>query len=214
MIKVDIKSKTFDNNQTILSDINFEISPGELICVLGSSGTGKTTLLNIVAGIDTRYEGSVSKARCAYAFQEPRLLPWRTLRQNLELVKNDPEKIDELLKMSGLSEAQNQFPTRISLGMARRAALARCLLVEPELVLMDEPMVSLDMTMANAMRQQLQLMRKKHPLLAVLYITHDIDEAVELADRIIILSGSPATIQRDIREKASKELINQYLTSN
>lgn len=193
MIAIDIRRKTFDN-KTVLENIRFSIDKGELICLLGPSGCGKTTLLNILAGLDSRFEGQVDQTQCAYMFQEPRLLPWRTLRQNLELIKNAPERIDELLKLSNLENDQHQFPTKVSLGMQRRAALARCLLVDPELIIMDEPMVSLDKPMADAMRDQIQQLRKKNPDLAILYVTHDLEEARKLADRTLTLGGQPTSL--------------------
>lgn len=213
MINVRIESKQFKQSTQVLGNIEFSVEPGELICILGNSGTGKTTLLNIIAGLDKNFRGSVSEAKCAYMFQEPRLLPWRTVRQNLEIIRDDPARIDELLNICALTEAQHQFPTQISLGMARRAALARCLLVEPEMVLMDEPMVSLDSSMATTMRDQLGIMRTQRPEIAVLYVTHDIEEALALADRLIVLSGRPAEVIFEETNNGNKDELKQKIRS-
>lgn len=198
MIEIDIRRKSFEK-VTVLENVRFQLAPGELVCLLGPSGCGKTTLLNLLAGLDTQFEGNISPSLCTYMFQEPRLLPWRSLRQNLELVRDDAERIDELLELCALSESQHQFPTKVSLGMQRRTALARCLLMQPQLILMDEPMVSLDKTMADTMRHQIQLMRDRDPNLSILYVTHDINEAHEMADRFILLDGHPSTVASEVQ---------------
>lgn len=210
MINIHIRHKAF-GEKTVLKDLQFDLQAGELVCLLGPSGCGKTTLLNILAGLDSDYEGSVSQQRCAYMFQEPRLLPWRTLRQNLELVSADQQQIEQLLTSTGLQDAQHEYPPRVSLGMQRRIALARCLLMNPDLILMDEPMVSLDNAMAKKMRAQIQQLRKQKPELSILYVTHDIDEASELGDRILILGGHPTSLQEISTSKLDRQSLQASL---
>lgn len=210
MLNVDLIEKRFE--QPILGPLNLSIAPGELVCIIGPTGCGKSSLLNIIAGLDTDYLGEVhfngNASRLGYMFQEPRLLPWRTVRQNLMIVRNDEQKIDQLLTLTGLMDHQHKFPRNLSLGMARRVALARCLLVEPDIILMDEPLVSLDATTANLMRQTLKQLRQSVPHLSLVYVTHDLDEVLEMADRIIVLGDSPAriTAERTLDNTSKVEL--------
>ncbi len=184
----------------VLRDVEFDLHPGEFAALVGPSGAGKTTRLNIVAGLDTDFSGSVrfagrlpGETRIGYVFQEPRLLPWRTVHDNVALVLEkgaDRGRVKELLDEVGLGEAAAAYPQRLSLGMARRAALARALAVEPELLLMDEPFVSLDQARAERLRRLLlRLWRTRR--CAVLFVTHDLHEAVALADRILLIGGGP-----------------------
>lgn len=179
---------------------NFELSlvPGELLCLLGASGCGKTSLLQLIAGLDSDFSGCLERPESvSYMFQQPRLLPWRTVRQNLALVLSSEQlpRIDPLLEQMGLSGSADLFPCSLSLGMARRVALARALIVEPELILMDEPFVSLDPPTAAQMRQLICQLRQLRPHTSILLVTHDLREAVALADRILLLGGQPTRIQ-------------------
>ena len=143
----------------VLKDLRLDLPLGEFLCVLGPSGCGKTTLLNIVAGLDRDFEGRVAwpgtteaVPRIGYVFQEPRLLPWLTVRQNVDLVLDgagegadgDPAFLEHLFDVAGLAAFRDAYPQRLSLGLARRAALVRAFAVKPDLLLMDEPFVSLD----------------------------------------------------------------------
>ncbi len=207
MLSVNINQKDFGSS-ALFEDFQLSLAGGELLCLLGPSGCGKTTLLNMIAGIDNDYQGVIEQSenyRISYMFQEPRLLPWRTVEQNLKLVVtgskssiNNPstreqldEKINTLLTQMGLQDCLKLYPSQLSLGMARRIALARCLLIEPQLILMDEPFVSLDETNLKILYQQLQLLREKYPKLSILLVTHDIREALRLADRILIFDRLP-----------------------
>ena len=194
---------------TALKDLHLSVRAGEFVCVLGPSGCGKTTLLNIVAGLERDYEGQVkvsdSNGRAphiGYVFQEPRLLPWRTVEQNLELVLRPTQTaaaiLHELLTATGLWDFRHAYPERLSLGMSRRVALARAFAVEPALLLLDEPFVSLDEATADRLRQLLLKIWQKRPA-TVLFVTHDSREAAMLADRVIVMTPSPGTIRADIR---------------
>jgi NitT/TauT family transport system ATP-binding protein len=188
----------------VLGRLRLELRPGEVVCVTGPSGCGKTTLLSLVAGLDRDFDGRIERpgdSRLACVFQEPRLLPWRTVAENLALVLPDTaearRRIAAALEEVGLADAASTHASRLSLGMARRVALARAFVVEPDLLLLDEPFASLDV--ANAHRLRLLLL----DLLAArgvtaLFVTHDLEEAVMLAHRLVVLSASPATVTADI----------------
>ncbi len=189
----------------VLKDISFKVDPGSFVVITGPSGGGKTTLLNIIAGLDKDYEGKIdfgdSGQRLAYVFQSPRLLPWRTVYENIALVlpAGDPRlaNIPELIERVGLKEAATAYPEMISLGMQRRVALARAFVLEPEFLLMDEPFVSLDDPTAQSLRELLVELWSRRPT-TVLFVTHDRAEAVMLATRILRLSGGSASIIEDV----------------
>ncbi|WP_286238445.1 ABC transporter ATP-binding protein [Neptuniibacter halophilus] len=183
----------------ILDRIGFTVAPGETICILGPSGCGKSTLLNQLAGLGRAPAWQAGSPDTGYLFQEPRLLPWRTVMQNLLLVEPDPDKVISLLQQVGLAEYTGYYPTQISLGMARRVALVRCLLIQPELVLMDEPLASLDLNTADEMLALIRKLIVDDPARSLIYVTHQIDEALALADRIIVMTGSPGRIVLDSR---------------
>jgi NitT/TauT family transport system ATP-binding protein len=202
-LKVHIRSKRF-GAVPVIQDVKFNVAQGEFVCLFGPSGTGKTTILNTIAGIDTDFDGSVEVSDCprvGYVFQEPRLLPWMTVRQNVTLpIEGRPELlagVDELLAAVGLADSADQFPERLSLGMARRVAIARAFALKPDLLLMDEPFVSLDAENAERLRALLGVLWASRPTTTV-FVTHDLREAVELADRILFFSPRPATLVRDV----------------
>jgi NitT/TauT family transport system ATP-binding protein len=190
----------------VLKDVSFKVEPGSFVVITGPSGCGKSTLLNIIAGLDKHYEGKIDfgdsgEQRLAYVFQSPRLLPWRTVYENIALVlpPGDPRiaNIPELLERVGLKEAATAYPEMISLGMQRRVALARAFVLEPEFLFMDEPFVSLDDPTAQGLRELLVELWSKRPT-TVLFVTHDRAEAVMLATRILRLSGGSASIIEDV----------------
>lgn len=208
-LSIDIARKVFpavDRRGAIevLSDVAITIDRGSFVVLTGPSGCGKSTLLNIVAGLDRDFTGRVTLgegiARLTYVFQSPRLLPWRTVEENirLSLPDGDPrqDKVSELIAQVGLAEAAEAYPERISLGMQRRAALARAFVQEPDLLLMDEPFVSLDDPTAITLRQLLLDLFRVRPT-TVLFVTHDRFEAVMLATRILRLGGGSATLIAD-----------------
>ncbi len=184
----------------------FDVEEHEFVCVLGPSGCGKTTMLNLIAGIDENFAGSITQhdhvpEHLAYVFQTPRLLPWRTAVQNVELVidQSDPsfETALDLLGSVGIEKFADRYPGELSLGMQRRVSLARAFARKPSLLLMDEPFVSLDLEAANELRQLLRAILKGRPA-TVIFVTHDHREAVQLADRIVVLSAAPARVVKDV----------------
>jgi NitT/TauT family transport system ATP-binding protein len=189
----------------VIRDLNLDIRSGEFVAIVGPSGCGKSTLLQLLSGLDQPTQGGFSfgKAdpRIGVVFQNPRLLPWRTVRENLELVLNDaidPQTVDHWMHRIGLPGIMEQYPERLSLGMMRRVALARAFAVEPDLLLMDEPLVSLDAPTARKIRALLLSLWTSRPH-TVVYVTHDLREAIELADRLVFVAASPMRVVADLK---------------
>lgn len=202
----------------VLGAIDVRVQAGDRICLLGPSGIGKTTLLNAIAGLDPRLSASVhSRAglRVGYLFQEHRLLPWRTVRQNLALVGASPVDIDRLLCEVGLDGVGDRLPDQLSLGMARRAALARSLAIRPDLLLLDEPFASLDPDRAAELRGLIIRLLDAQPGMAMICVTHDARDADELANRLWYMSGRPATLRwdRPLAAAASASQVSEALRS-
>jgi NitT/TauT family transport system ATP-binding protein len=208
-IRVAVKRKIFPavgkrEAQLVLRDISFEVAPRSFLVITGPSGCGKSTLLNIIAGLDRDYEGEIdlgpARDRVAFIFQAPRLLPWRTVYENIALVlpPGDArrEKIPAMLERVGLTQAANAYPERLSLGMQRRAALARGFILEPKILLMDEPFVSLDDPTAQSLRDLLMELWHSQPT-TVLFVTHDRAEAIQLGTRILRLAPGKASVAQD-----------------
>lgn len=220
-VNIAVTRKTFDtpgsrHPATIISDLTIRLGQGEFVCLVGPSGCGKSTLLHIVAGLDRDFEGCIDfptsgsvRPRIGYVFQNPRLLPWRTVRENIELAL--PEAVDSrdliehLLDVMALVNIQHQYPERLSLGMSRRVALVRAFALEPDLLLMDEPFVSLDAPTARRVRRLLIRVWEERPH-TVLFVTHDLREAIELADRLIFLSNPPSRVLAEIAVDIARPL--------
>ena len=188
--------------RSVIEDLTLDVPANTFLALFGPSGCGKTTTLNLLAGLDDDFEGEISRpepARIAYVFQEPRLLPWRTVEDNLRLVLGRPDEvlIEEWLHAMGLADVRKVFPTRLSLGMARRVALARAFVIRPTLLLMDEPFVSLDEPTAQRLRALLLETLRTHRA-TVVFVTHNLREAIMLADRIALLSPAPTTLLREV----------------
>jgi ABC-type nitrate/sulfonate/bicarbonate transport system ATPase subunit len=207
MLRLHVERKVFHTDQgdlPVLNTIELTLGPREIVALVGPSGCGKTTLLRIIGGLDTDFEGSLAwngmhVPRIGTVFQEPRLLPWRTVRQNLLLAQPTANQVlaDKLLHALDLTMFGNAFPRTLSLGMARRVAIARAFAIEPALMLLDEPFVSLDPTTAARSRDLLLNAWRARPT-AVLLVTHDRTEAMSLADRTILLSDRPAHVVKQI----------------
>lgn len=206
-LDVLIRSKSFKSadgsRSDIIADLAFSLEPGTFTCLIGPSGCGKTTTLRILLGLETDYDGKItlptSDIRISAVFQEPRLLPWRTVDQNIRLAQAGGHglHLEPLYRTLGLEGLADRYPGELSLGMERRVALARAFAVMPDILLLDEPFVSLDEHTADRLRELLvELARLQH--VTVLMVTHNVREAVRLGDRLLLMSGQPARIVADI----------------
>jgi len=198
---------------TVLDRVNLNFEDGELVCLLGPSGCGKTTLVRIIAGFETPSSGTVlidgksvngPSSDNIFVFQHNGLLPWMTVWQNVRLglrhMKDEQEmgaRIREYLDIVNLTGFENHFPHHLSGGMQRRAELARALVVNPEVLFMDEPFAGLDFLTRLKMREEIINM---HEFIhkTILFITHDIEEALVMADRVVVFSDRPAQVRMDL----------------
>ncbi|WP_081158205.1 ABC transporter ATP-binding protein [Ensifer aridi] len=198
MIKIDVRRKAFGEEE-VLRDIRFEMDVGETVAILGPSGIGKSTLLRLIAGIDPAFDGEITRPeKIAMVFQEPVLLPWRSVVENLTLVHPDlgTQAALSALERTGIVDKAGLFPGQLSLGQQRRLALARAFAGRPELLVMDEPYVSLDPTTAEEMLALTEaLIAETGP--AVILVTHSEAEAHRLARRRLRLAGKPATMIKE-----------------
>jgi ABC-type nitrate/sulfonate/bicarbonate transport system ATPase subunit len=186
----------------ILADIGFSLAPGEVGALVGPSGCGKTTLLRAIAGLIGVTQGRVrlpSGGRLGFVFQEPRLLPWRDVETNVRLAAPDANDgdLDAIFTALGLSDHRRDFPASLSLGLARRVAIARAFAIRPGILLLDEPFVSLDTALTLRLRQELMGLIEARNVTSLI-VTHSVDEAIALADRVLILSGRPARLLADV----------------
>jgi NitT/TauT family transport system ATP-binding protein len=211
-LTVDIRKKVYPNGTCAIENLAFSAQPGEFVAIVGPSGAGKTTLLKLIAGLDQQLDGTIAyntgasqvqaaRPRTGFMFQEPRLIPWLTVQQNLELVLAphaqaavpDSAQLQHMLAQVGLQQCGPMFPDQLSGGMQRRVALLRAFIIAPGLLLMDEPFQSLDAPTADQLRGLLQdLWQRTRP--TVLFVTHSLREALSLADRILFLSARPSGI--------------------
>ena len=212
-IKVDIRgvSKVFSRKQDellVLRDIDLSVEAGEFVCLLGPSGCGKSTLLNIVGGFDTPTTGSVQidgvevrepDPRRVFVFQEYGIFPWATVWENVALglfrkSKEEQQRITQhCIDLVGLRGFESSYPSEISGGMRQRVAVARALVVSPDVIFMDEPFGALDsLTRMNLRSEILRIWQREK--MTVLFVTHDVDESIQLADRIVVLTPRPGSI--------------------
>jgi ABC-type nitrate/sulfonate/bicarbonate transport system ATPase subunit len=201
-LEVNIENKTFENaaseQQDVLAGINFTLGASEVGVIIGPSGCGKSTMLRIIAGLDHDFQGRVSRpadARLGMVFQEPRLLPWRSVEENVRLAAPliDDATLAALFTVLELSAHRSHFPAELSLGLARRVALARAFAVDPDFLILDEPLASLDYALAARLREQIASLVESRAVMTLL-VTHNLDDAVRLGDRLFFLSGRPAKI--------------------
>ena len=186
----------------VLSDFAFRLEGGQIGALIGPSGCGKSSALRILAGLDPQFEGKVIRpaGNLSIAFQEPRLLPWRSVEDNIRLAapRIGEGEMDALMTALGIAAHRKHFPGELSLGLARRVALARAYAVKPALLLLDEPFVSLDAPLAMALRNHFATLMADRAVTTVL-VTHDVGEAIHLADRIFVLSPRPARVIGEIK---------------
>lgn len=217
LIHIGGLNKSFDNrgkSELVLKDINFDIHKGEIVSILGQSGCGKSTLLNLIGGFEDKDNGTIlfdgkevkkPGRKSVMLFQDYGLLPWRSVQKNVELgLENSSLTQNDMkahalyyIKMVGLEEKAAHFPRQLSGGMQQRVAIARALAIEPELLLMDEPFGALDTFNRYYLQDELlKIQDKSHS--TIVLVTHDIDEAIYLSDRIIVMGKNPGHVQREI----------------
>ena len=205
--------KDAETETVALSDINFQVKRGEFISIIGASGCGKTTLLRLIAGLDKPQQGSLklngntisgADPKRGYVFQQGGLFEWLTVEQNIaaglkarHVYKENKDRIPEFVEMVGLSGFEKVYPHQISGGMAQRVAIARSLINDPEVLLLDEPMGALDNFTRADLQDKILEIRKKTGATMIL-VTHDVDEALYLSDRIVIMTPRPGRISEVI----------------
>ena len=202
-MKIENLSKKY-GGLTVYENFSLEVEDDKITCILGESGSGKTTLLNCIA-VMTDYGGNIEKRKCAYVFQTPRLVPNLTVFQNLSLICSDKTKINEMLEMLSLSDKSDCYPFFLSGGQAQRVSLARAFLFGGEVVLMDEPFSSLDLKLKKEISDVFSNLQKQFRLTA-LFVTHDVDEALQLAERIIVINGGKTVL--DLRKDIQSDCAN------
>ena len=208
-LRVAIKRKTYRSEQgeaVALDGLDFAVPAGQFTCIVGPSGCGKTTLLSIIAGLDRAYDGDIGRdgrtgGRLGMVFQTPRLMPWLSVRENVRLALDPPPpgdgRAEELLREMQLGPALDAFPAQLSGGQQRRVALARAFVTDPELLLLDEPFQSLDAPTAQHLRELLlALWAGRRP--TIVFVTHDLREALSLGDRVLFLSRGPGRVVLDL----------------
>jgi ABC-type nitrate/sulfonate/bicarbonate transport system ATPase subunit len=205
-LEVDIASKTFKSaageQHDVVAGVAFALDAGDVGVFVGPSGCGKSTMIRILAGLDHDFQGRVSPpvgARIGIVFQEPRLLPWRSVEENVRLVAPlaHDARLSALFEILELNAHRNHFPGELSLGLARRVALARAFAVEPDFLILDEPLASLDGALASRLRDQIAMLVDERSVMTLL-VTHDVEDAVRLGDRLFLLSPRPARLLAEI----------------
>ena len=199
------------NGLEVLQNLSLDIEPGEFLAVVGPSGCGKTTLLNLCAGFDVPSSGTVIRAgRTRMVYQQDGLFPWKTVAENIAVgirhIKDDAERKEQLRQLVALIELdgfEDHYPHQLSGGMRQRVELVRALAGDTDLLLMDEPFSSLDYLTRMRLRGELARLLQEQPR-TVLLVTHDIEEAAQLADRVLVLSERPARIRDEVRLAAPR----------
>jgi sulfonate transport system ATP-binding protein len=220
MLRIEQTRKQFDNGFVALDSITLKVNEGEIVSLVGTSGCGKSTLLRIIAGLEFPTSGQVfiddeairgAHPATGIIFQEPRLMPWLTVRQNVQFGletfrrtiaskarfrREKEHRTDIILKRVGLSEFADALPLQLSGGMAQRVAIARALVTQPSILLLDEPFSALDAFLRmNLQNHLLQIWEYEQP--TMLLVTHDIEEALVMSDRVIVMRGNPGQIYRE-----------------
>jgi ABC-type nitrate/sulfonate/bicarbonate transport system ATPase subunit len=218
-LRIDAKTYSLADGTSleVVRGLKLHLDAGSFGALIGPSGCGKTTILRIAAGLDRDFRGTVQppgEGRLGMVFQEPRLLPWRTVEDNIRLVLPVHEAnadLHSLFEVLGLASHLGRYPAELSLGLARRVAIARAFAIRPDFLLLDEPFVSLDEAVANRLRNELVALTMRANI-TTLFVTHDLAEAIRLADRLFFLADRPTRIilERQLpppRGSRSKDLI-------
>ncbi|MFH0823720.1 MAG: ABC transporter ATP-binding protein [Pseudomonadota bacterium] len=210
----DDEERSVGGNLVVLQDIDLEFEDGELVCILGPSGCGKSTLVRILAGFDTHTSGDLvidgkdvlgPSSDNIFVFQHNGLLPWMTVWENVCLglrrlkdYSDIADKAQEYIDVVNLTGFEDHYPHELSGGMQRRAEIARALVVNPEIMFMDEPFAGLDFLTRLKMREEIINM---HEFIqkTIIFITHDIEEALIMADRVVVFTDRPATVKMDVK---------------
>ena len=207
------------SRRQVLDGVSFSLDAGELVSLIGPSGCGKSTLLRLIAGLDSTDEGDLligsepivaPNAERGLVFQDPNLFPWLTVRRNIEsglvargLLHEKKQEVDQFMRLVGLEAFANVYPHHLSGGMAQRAALARALINHPKILLLDEPLGALDAFTRMQMQDEvLRIWQARRT--TMLLVTHDIDEAIYMSDRIMIMTPRPGRIERTIKVNLSR----------
>jgi sulfonate transport system ATP-binding protein len=209
LLNVDVHHKRFAHRE-VLRDVQLHLHAGEVVSLVGASGCGKSTLLRLIAGLDRQYSGSMQldgKAVSSttrdirFVFQEPRLFPWLSVADNIAFdlngARHHPARVDALLDEVGLTGFGDRLPKQLSGGQAQRVAIARGLFVQPRLLLLDEPFSAVDAFTRIKLQELLLRVASTHQI-TVLLVTHDIDEAVCLSDRVLVLEADPGRIVAEL----------------
>lgn len=219
LISIQQVSKIFAT-QAVLQQISLDVQKGEVIAILGKSGCGKSTLLNLIGGFEQPSSGQVlldneivtkASKRCIMLMQNYGLLPWRSVQKNVELALEGTnlskierqQRAQHYLKLVGLENRLSALPSELSGGMQQRVAIARALVIQPEVILMDEPFAALDTFTRYYLQDELLSIQREEKT-TILLVTHDIDEAIYLADRIFIMSPNPGRIHRELHIRSAK----------
>jgi ABC-type nitrate/sulfonate/bicarbonate transport system ATPase subunit len=215
-VKIEVKNLTKRfGDLLVLNRINFHVAQGEFLAIVGPTGCGKTTFLNCLSKLVPTSEGDIfidgevadpKKHNISFVFQEPTCLPWRTVRQNvaygMEIKKSGPDhirkRVDFMLDMVGLTETQYLYPNQVSASMVQRITVARAFAVDPDLLLMDEPYGQLDVKLRYYLEDELVKLWQTLQS-TVIFVTHNIEEAVYVAERILVLSNKPTGIKAEVK---------------
>ncbi|WPN65896.1 MULTISPECIES: ABC transporter ATP-binding protein [unclassified Pseudomonas] len=201
LLEIHVERKTFAAT-TVLNHIHLQLQPGETVSLLGPSGCGKSTLLRIVAGLEKDFEGQLLShtEQLAFVFQEPRLMPWLTVQQNIGFSDDDHYDqawVAQLIEEVGLTGFADALPKALSGGMAQRVAIARGLYSRPQVLLLDEPFSAVDAFTRMKLQDLLLQLAERHAI-ALLLVTHDIDEALYLSDRVLVMDDRPSRIRQEL----------------
>lgn len=216
MIKISNLYKSYDD-KVIFDDFSLTLDDKKVNCILGESGIGKSTLLNILASLERYDSGNIegdSLESVSYAFQDDKLIPYLTVKKNLELFlynyydeKSGLKELDRILNMLNILEVKNKYPRELSGGIKQRVNIARALLKPSKLILLDEPFKSLDYkTKYCIIKEMKKILEKQNRM--VIFVTHDVDEAISMDGRIIVLSGNPIVIKKVFEDNLLEEKEN------